>query len=143
MKKCIIHIKLSNTPILWEGKTKNIANSSRLDNWTKSLGVVKVEAFSHNTSLVSRNWAIRIFLNSKNPLATNEILLRVRRNKLPSFILDKSIKLLRHCLSLIGNIQCLWDTSRSNKRIRWKKGRKKKVLRFENIVLSLCNHEYE
>ena len=87
------------------------------------MGIVKmgplVKAFSHKTSFLSRNRVTRIFLDMNNPLTTNEILLWIGRNKLSNSMLDKSIELIRHCLSLFINIQFLWNTSRFDKRIGW------------------------
>lgn len=73
----------------------------------KSILVVKsmtlFKPFHNQTCLLLLNGTIRMFLDSKNPFAINNINTRRRRYHTPSFVVKKSMILLFHCSSPVWN----------------------------------------
>uniref|UniRef100_A0A2N9EEE4 Uncharacterized protein n=1 Tax=Fagus sylvatica TaxID=28930 RepID=A0A2N9EEE4_FAGSY len=61
-----------------------------------------MKAFGHEAGFISFDGTISMTLDSEHPFAPNNILIRVWRNKSPSLILEKSIKLNVHCILPLG-----------------------------------------
>ena len=83
-------------------QTKYTAKNSSTNNMTKCLVVIRsrllMKFLCYKSSFASLNIPNRIIFNTINPLTTDHVHLRLKRNKNPSFIHQKCIKLGWHIL---------------------------------------------
>lgn len=83
-----------------KSKSENNPNSSRLDNRAESLMIVNtgtlIESLCNQPGFIAINTTIRSPLNSKDPLAPNDILNGLAGNKFPGSIAGESIKFFTH-----------------------------------------------
>ena len=80
IKKCIIHIKLANSPLTIECNAKHSMDGDGIYHGAESLVKVNarllVRAFSNKASFVPYNRAVRILFNEKHPFVAHNILPR-------------------------------------------------------------------
>ena len=78
----------------------------RLDDGAVSFIIIDygllMKSFGHKSCFIVLNGAISMTLDSKHPFTPNNILIRVWRNKSPSLIFEKCIKLNVHGLVPMG-----------------------------------------
>jgi hypothetical protein len=108
-------------PTIGNSQGEEQTNSSRLDNGTESIFIVKtiplLESFGHESRFVTLNRPISTTLCLENPLRVNNIDSRARRNQVPSLILEESIVFKLHCRTPMGNTESLIMSTGLNRRI--------------------------
>jgi hypothetical protein len=86
-------------------------NGGRLDNGTKSIFIIHaiplLEPFHHKTSFIPLNRAIRVTLGFENPFRVDEVKTRTWWNKSPRLILQKSLKLEFHSITLMRDAKSI------------------------------------
>lgn len=92
------HVLLENWLCTGNSKTQHSVNSGRFYNWAKYFRIANVKTFvktfSHKTSFLVFERAIRIVLDTEKPFAPNNILTKTRKNKGPCLIWEQGINFL-------------------------------------------------
>ena len=106
MKEGILYINLLNRPTSRDSKCKNSKYCCRFDDGIVGFIIVDsrllVKALGHEAGFIYFDGTISMTLNSEHPFAPNNILIQVWRNKSPSLISEKCIKLGVHCFTPLG-----------------------------------------
>ncbi|BAU02723.1 hypothetical protein VIGAN_11229100 [Vigna angularis var. angularis] len=100
--------------------SKQNANSTGFSHRRKSITIVLAVnlsiALSYQSSFNAINFTSRTNFNSINPSTTNRLLIRRKRDKIPSAIVFKCLHLINHGLSPSRMNKCLmniiWNLSR-------------------------------
>ena len=85
IEKCIIYIKLANSPLVIECNAKNSMDGDGIYHGTKSLVKVNarllVKAFSNKGSFIPCNRAVEIFFDAKHPFISHYLLPRCKTSE--------------------------------------------------------------
>uniref|UniRef100_M8AXT3 Pleiotropic drug resistance protein 5 n=1 Tax=Aegilops tauschii TaxID=37682 RepID=M8AXT3_AEGTA len=107
MKKSVVNIKLTQRPPFGNSQGQKQTDSGRFDNWTERILIIKtvplLKAFRRKPRLVALDRPIRMLLDLEHPLGVNNVAPRHGRNKAPSIIPLKSLKLLFHGSTPVRN----------------------------------------
>ena len=156
MKESILYINLLNRPTSRDGKGKNSTYHCRL--YDKTVGFVIIDpwllmkSLGHKPCFIALDWSISMALDSEHPFAPNNIVIQVWRNKSPSLIFEKCIKLNVHGLVPMGvfgssgeasGFMVIWEVNGDSDQCLWKRITDCAVswkLRLGNVVFGSCEH---